>query len=67
MASVERNLRMFYMHKDGDFIIYLPEHPNRREAYDHWYLALDSYLTRGLMSGTHSRGMKIRIITPNNS
>jgi len=36
-------------------------------AYDHWYLALDSYLTRGLMSGTHSRGMKIRIITPNNT
>lgn len=54
------------MHKDGDFLVYLPELPNRREAYDHWYLALDSYLTRGLMSGTLSRSMKIRVITPNN-
>ncbi len=64
---------MFFMHKDGDFIVYLPELPNRKEgksllklAYDHWYLALDSYLTRGLMSETHNRGMKIRVITPNN-
>jgi hypothetical protein len=32
MATVERNLRMFYMHKDGDFIIYLPEVPSRREG-----------------------------------
>jgi hypothetical protein len=62
---VERNRRLFGMHKNGDMIVYIPEYPNRREASDAWYLALDIYLTRGLHSEAHPRGMKVRVITPN--
>lgn len=32
MESVERNYRMFLTHKDGDFLVYLPDLPNRREG-----------------------------------
>ena len=66
IANVIRNSRIFFMHKDGDFLVYLPQLPSRREAYDHWYLALDSYLSRGVMSEAHPRGMRIRVITPEN-
>ncbi len=66
IANVIRNSRIFFMHKDGDFLVYLPKLPSRREAYDHWYLALDSYLSRGVLSEAHSRGMRIRVITPEN-
>jgi sulfide:quinone oxidoreductase len=64
--QIERNKRIFQMHKDNDFIVYLPEFPSRREAYDNWYLATDAYLTRGLFCETHNRNMKVRVITPNN-
>ncbi len=60
-----RNLRIMNMHKDGDLIVYLPKSPSRREAYDHWYLMLDSYISRGLLSEALPRSMKIRVITPN--
>jgi len=66
MPNVIRNSRIFFMHKDGDFLLYLPKLPSRREAYDHWYLALDSYLSRGVLSEALNRGMKIRVITPEN-
>ena len=62
---VSRNTRIFHMHKDGDFIVYLPGGPNKREASDHWYLALDSYLSRGLFTGNRHRGMRVKVITPN--
>jgi len=62
---LDRNRRIFAMHKDNDFIVYLPEYPSRREAYDGWYLALDSYLSWGIQSGAHHEKMKIRVITPN--
>jgi len=61
-----RNSRIFLMHKDNDFIIYLQGGPNKREAYEHWYLAVDNYLTRGLFLGNRPQGMKVRVITPNN-
>ena len=64
LTNVIRNSRIFFMHKDGDFILYLPKLPSRRESYDHWYLALDSYLSRGVLNEAHNRGMKIRVITP---
>lgn len=63
---IERNKRMFQLHKDNDFLVYLPEHPNRKEAYDNWYLALDNYISWGIQSGTFSRKIKVRVITPNN-
>ena len=66
IANVIRNSRIFFMHKDGDFLVYLPKLPSRRESYDHWYLALDSYLSRGVLSEAHNRGMRIRVITPEN-
>ena len=55
--QLERNKRMFQMHKDNDFIVYLPEFPSRREAYDAWYLSLDHYFNWGIQSGTFPRGM----------
>jgi len=61
---LNRNTRIFHMHKDGDFLVYLPDGPNKRESYEHWYLALDSYLSRGLFTDNRNRGMKIRVITP---
>ena len=67
IVNVIRNSRIFFMHKDGDFLLYLPKLPSRRESYDHWYLALDSYLSRGVLNEAHNRGMKIRVITPENS
>jgi hypothetical protein len=63
---LSRNTRIFLMHKDNDFIIYLQGGPNKREAYEHWYLAVDNYLSRGLMLGNRPQGMKVRVITPNN-
>lgn len=63
--QIERNRRIFQMHKDNDFIVYLPEFPSRREAYDAWYLSLDHYFNYGIQSGTFTRNMKVRIITPN--
>lgn len=30
--QVTRNARIFQMHKDNDFIVYLPELPSRREG-----------------------------------
>jgi hypothetical protein len=62
---LSRNTRVFHMHKDGDFIVYLPAGPNKREAYEHWYLSLDAYLSRGLFTGNRHRGMRVKIITPN--
>jgi hypothetical protein len=62
---IDRNRRIFSNHKDNDFIVYLPEYPNRREAYDAWYLALDTFLTWGVHSQAHHRNMKVRVITPN--
>ncbi len=62
-----RNSRIFLAHKDNDFIIYLQGGPNKREAYEHWYLQLDDYLSRGMILGNRPQGMKIRVITPNNS
>jgi hypothetical protein len=62
---IERNRRIYQMHKDSDFIVYLPEFPSRREAYDAWYLGLDTYFTWGIQGGTFPRGMKVRVITPN--
>jgi hypothetical protein len=59
-----RNTRIFHMHKDGDFLIYIPDGPNKREAYDHWYLMADSYLARGLFTDNRHRGMRVKIITP---
>jgi hypothetical protein len=63
---LSRNTRIFHMHKDNDFIVYLQGTPNKRESYEHWYLSLDSYLSRGLFTGNRHRGMRIRVITPNN-
>lgn len=62
---LSRNTRIFHMHKDNDFIIYLQGGPNKREAYEQWYLAVDEYLTRGLFLGGRPQGMKVRVITPN--
>lgn len=62
---IERNRRIISMHKDNDLIVYLPKLPSRREAYDAWYLKLDTYLSWGLQSGAHPKSMKIRVITPN--
>ena len=31
-AMFTRNFRIFQMHKDGDFIVYLPKMPSRREG-----------------------------------
>jgi len=62
----QRNARIFQMHKDGDFIVYLPNYPSKREAADSWYLALDSYFARGVHSEALGRSMKVRVITPNN-
>lgn len=64
--QVNRNTRIFSMHKDGDFLLYLPKLPSRREAYDHWYLQLDSYISRAQFFGAQPEKMKIRVITPNN-
>lgn len=61
----ERNKRIFSMHKDKDFLIYLPKYPSKREAYDAWYLAVDTYLSWGIQSQAHSDKIKIRVITPN--
>jgi len=46
MNTVNRNLRMYYMHKDGDFIVYLPEFPSKRESTIQVYLlySLRSYV-----------------------
>lgn len=55
------------MHKNGDFIVYLPKLPSRREAYDAWYLGLDTFLSWGVHSEAHPQNMKIRVITPNDS
>ncbi len=63
---LSRNSRIFHMHKDGDFIVYLPGGPNKREAYEHWYLMLDSYLARGQFLDGRPRSMRIKVITPNN-
>jgi hypothetical protein len=63
--QVNRNARIFLMHKDGDFLLYLPKAPNKREAYEHWYLWLDAYLGRGIFTENRPRGMRIRVITPN--
>jgi len=63
--QVNRNTRIFHMHKDGDFLLYIPAGPSKREASDHWYLSLDSYLSRGLFTGNRHRGMRIKVITPN--
>jgi hypothetical protein len=63
--QVNRNSRIFHMHKDGDFIIYIQGGPNKREAYDHWYLSADSYLSRGIFTGNRPRSMRVRVITPN--
>lgn len=60
-----RNYRIFPNHKDGDFLLYLPKFPSRREAYDHWYLQLDAYLSRAQFFESHNRSMRIRVITPN--
>jgi len=65
MENNDRNKRIFSMHKDGDFLLYLPEYPNGREAYDAWYLGLDTYFSWGLQAQTIPQGMKIRVITPN--
>lgn len=62
---IDRNRRIFAQHKDNDFIIYLPKFPSRREAYDAWYLGLDTFLSWGVHSQTHHEKMKIRVITPN--
>ena len=62
---LSRNSRIYHMHKDNDFIIYLQGTPNKREAYEHLYLSLDSYLSRGLFTDNRHRGMRIRVITPN--
>ena len=67
MENNERNRRIFSMHKDGDLIVYLPEYPSGREAYDAWYLGMDTYFSWGLQAETIPRGMKIRVITPNNN
>lgn len=63
----DRNRRIFGMHKDNDFIVYLPRYPSRREAYDAWYLGLDTYLSWGVHSQANPYGMKIRVITPNDN
>lgn len=62
---IDRNRRIFSMHKDHDCIVYLPEYPSRREAYDAWYLGLDTYLSWGVQSAAHHEKMKVRVITPN--
>jgi len=64
---LERNKRMINMHKDQDFIIYLPKYPSRREAYDGWYLAVDQFLSWGNHSQSHPKNMKVRVITPNDN
>lgn len=63
---VERNKRLFNMHKDNDFLVYLPEYPNRREAYDNLYLALELFISQGQLSCGRSKDIKVRVITPNN-
>lgn len=62
---LRRNTRIFLSHKDGDFIVYLPGGANKREAYEHWYLMIDTYLSRSQFVESHARSMKIRVITPN--
>lgn len=64
--QVNRNNRIFFMHKDGDFLLYLPKLPSKREAYDQWHLMLESYFARGLFLESRPRSMRIRVITPNN-
>lgn len=61
----DRNRRIYGMHKDNDLIVYLPKYPSRREAYDAWYLGLDTFLSWGVHSEAHHSKMKIRVITPN--
>jgi hypothetical protein len=63
--QVNRNTRMFFMHKDGDFLIYLPKFPSRGECYDHWYLKLENYLARGWHLESRPRSYRIKVITPN--
>ena len=63
---LSRNSRIFHMHKDGDFIVYLTGGPNKRESYEHWYLMLDTYLARSQSVGSHSQSMRIKVITPHN-
>lgn len=65
IEQIERTKRMIYMHKDQDFIVYLPKYPSRREAYDAWYLGLDQYFSWGHHSQSHPKNMKVRVITPN--
>ena len=64
-AFHDRNRRIFVNHKDNDYLVYLPEYPSRREAYDAWYLALDQYYSWGVQSCGYPQNMKVRIITPN--
>lgn len=63
---IERNRRIYSMHKDNDFLLYIPEFPNRREAADAWYLALDTYFSWGIHSGGKPANTKVHVITPNN-
>jgi hypothetical protein len=63
---ISRNTRIFHMHKDGDFIVYITGGPNKREAYEHWYLMLDTYLARSQSLNGHPQSMRIKVITPNN-
>lgn len=66
LFQVNRNARIAFMHKDGDFLLYLPKGASRREAQDHWYLMLDSYFSRGFLTESRPRSMRLRVITPNN-
>ena len=64
---IERNRRIYWLHRDHDFLVYLPKLPSRREVYDHWYLSLDSYLSKYIHSEGLPANTKIRVITPNNT
>lgn len=64
--QVSRNNRMFITHLDGDFIVYLPEGPNKLEGTGHWYLMLDYYFSRGQFTDNRSRSQRVKVITPNN-
>jgi hypothetical protein len=63
---INRNMRLFITHTDGDYLIYLPDGPSRIEANDQWYLWLDTYLSRGQFTENRSRGQRIKVITPRN-
>jgi hypothetical protein len=63
---LNRNMRIRMTHKDGDFLLYIPDGPSKMETNTHWYLMLDTYFTRGQFTDNRSRAMRLKVITPRN-